>query len=67
VESSWDVHTDLPQKVGRTPRSHLPHMQLEDVRTGLHLDFNARTFLQCVDALLAARRSPKPEAPRTFV
>lgn len=52
--STLSLHGNLSHTARRTPRSQLPHKQLAGVRTGLHLSFDPRTFLQWVDAWLTA-------------
>lgn len=59
ARSSLSLHSNLSHTAWRTPRSQLPHKQLAAVRTGLHLHFNLRTFLQGVDVLLPALQEPK--------
>lgn len=59
AESSLSLHSKLSHTAWRTPRSQLPHKQLADVRTGWHLRFNLRTFLQSVHVLLRALRESK--------
>lgn len=59
AESSLSLHGNLSHTAWRTPRSQLPHKQLANVRTGLNLCFNLRTFLQWVDVLLTALQESK--------
>lgn len=66
AESTLSLHGNLSHTAWRTPRSQLPHKQLADVRTGLHLSFDPRTFLQWVDVLLTALPRVTGSPPHTW-
>lgn len=62
VESSLEVHRDLPHEAGRTPRSQRPHTQLAGVRTALRRDFNPKNLPPVRGC--PARSPQEPEAGR---
>lgn len=62
AESSLSLHSNPSHTAWGTPRSQLPQKELADVRTGLHLHLNLRTFLQGVGVLLTAQGHRVPSA-----